>query len=248
MPEHGIFPRKFNVYAQSDVVLARRTAKEMAAVIGFDKTACEEISITVSEMTTNLVKHAGGGTLSISLIEGDNRGIEVETLDRGPGVTDIEIVAADGYSTSGSLGAGLGAVNRLMSELEVSSVGTPNIRTRIVARKWLMEKKSIPEKCPLDIAASSRPRLGTYMNGDAFIIKKWEGNALVGVIDGLGQKWSPDFGQGVKVDSVLLWRSLEPCQSVVIFRPGSVPRSPWRRSEARRQSPNCLPGTMSTPI
>src|SRR5262249_12283549 len=38
----------------------------------------------------------------------------------------------------------------------------------------------------LEFGVASRPRRMGDDNGDAFLIKQWEGNALAGVIDGLG--------------------------------------------------------------
>ena len=41
-------------------------------------------------------------------------------------------------------------------------------------------------QCPLDISAATRPHPGMNVNGDDFVIKKWDHYALAGVIDGLG--------------------------------------------------------------
>jgi serine/threonine-protein kinase RsbT len=89
----------------------------------------------VSELARNLVVHAGGGLLSLRVIENEGRlGFEVVAEDKGPGIADVFLALTEGYSTAKSLGLGLPGVQRIMDELyfdEDRAVGT-----RIVARRW----------------------------------------------------------------------------------------------------------------
>ena len=173
------------VVHDSDVGATRRAARRLADAMGFEPTAAEEIVLAVSELATNLVKHGRGGTLTLSPASVNERtGISIEASDQGPGIANIDLVLADGFSTTGSLGDGLGAVNRLMDEFEVKSA--PRCGTRIVCRKWLRERPCRAGPCPLDIGAASRPHGMETVNGDAFVIKSWGESVLVGVIDGLG--------------------------------------------------------------
>ena len=88
----------------SDVHTARRTSKAMASAIGFDATASEEIALAVSELASNLVKHARGGTLTLTPVTDTGReGMQVESRDCGPGIADVEQALTDGFSTAGSL-------------------------------------------------------------------------------------------------------------------------------------------------
>lgn len=109
------------VFFPSDASEAVRTAKETALTIGFDQKASEEIAIAVSELATNLVKHAKGGTLTLTALTNGRKGIQIVSHDRGPGIADVEKAIVDGFSTTGSLGSGLGAVNRLMHEFDITS-------------------------------------------------------------------------------------------------------------------------------
>src|ERR1700683_860713 len=105
-----------------DCAMAQQTARQIARELGFGEQASEEIVLVVAELASNLVKHAGHGALSLRpLNHGESIGIEVETEDRGPGMRNVEEAFEDGYSTGGGLGYGLGTVNRLMDELEISS-------------------------------------------------------------------------------------------------------------------------------
>jgi len=172
----------------SDVGEARRKARRLAGAVGFDEVVQGEIALVVSEMGTNLVEHAGGGTLTITPITaGDREGLQIESLDRGPGIEDVERAIGDGYSTTGSLGYGLGTINRLTDAFEITSRGSPDRGTHIVCLRWLHETPApVTARCPLDFGAATRPHPAMRLNGDAFVIKRWDESVLVAVIDGLG--------------------------------------------------------------
>src|SRR5713226_5802726 len=100
-----------------DLGTARLAARSMSTAIGFDERSVEEIALVVSELATNLVKHATDGILRLQRTEEAGRpGIQIDSEDQGPGISNVEQAIADNFSTSGSLGCGLGAVNRLMDE------------------------------------------------------------------------------------------------------------------------------------
>jgi anti-sigma regulatory factor (Ser/Thr protein kinase) len=164
---------------------ARREAKALAEIMGFNSTVCEEIALVVIELATNLIKHAYNGKLVLTPVADNVRiGLEIESRDSGPGIADVERALADRFSTSGTRGTGLGAVNRLMDELDITS--RHGAGTRIVCRKWIREHRVKTRSCPLDFGVATRPRQMGQANGDAFVISQWAESALVGVIDGLG--------------------------------------------------------------
>lgn len=126
---------KLEVRSDVDVRRARREAAAIALGLGMDRYAVEAVAISVSEIATNQVRHAGGGTISLSRVEREGRaGVEVEALDQGPGIADVERAMQDGYSTTGSMGSGLPAARRLMDDFEIASA--PGEGTRVLMRKW----------------------------------------------------------------------------------------------------------------
>jgi anti-sigma regulatory factor (Ser/Thr protein kinase) len=178
-------PQTLEILHPSNVGAARRVAKALGESIGFDSTACEEIAIAMNELATNLIKHARGGALTLTpLADGGRIGLEIESRDSGPGIADVDQALADRFSTAGTRGTGLGAVNRLMAELEITSEHGRG--TRIVCRKWVRQHPIGIRPCPLAFGVATRPRQPDADNGDAFVVKQWAESALVGVIDGLG--------------------------------------------------------------
>jgi anti-sigma regulatory factor (Ser/Thr protein kinase) len=159
--------------------------KGVAASLGFPAEQVEQIGLVVTELATNLIKHAAGGRLQFNRVEnGDRTGIEIQSIDRGPGIADIERALTDRYSTAGGLGLGLGTVNRLMDELEIHS--TPGHGVHVVCRRWVRTAHSAIVWDRLDFGVATRSCRQAPENGDTFVFKQWNEFALVGVIDGLG--------------------------------------------------------------
>jgi anti-sigma regulatory factor (Ser/Thr protein kinase) len=177
--------RQHSISQHLDCISAQQSARQLALELGFAATASEEIVLAVAELATNLVRHAGGGLLALRpFSQGERVALEIETEDHGRGMADVEQCLTDGYSTIGSLGCGLGAVNRLMDELDITSA--PGLGTRVLCRRWLRStpKASLPSVW--DVGAATRSLGMSMENGDAFVIKEWEGKLLAGIIDGLG--------------------------------------------------------------
>jgi anti-sigma regulatory factor (Ser/Thr protein kinase)/serine/threonine protein phosphatase PrpC len=171
----------------SDVNEARQRAQAMALAIGFDETASAEVALAVSELGANLLRHTKGGTLTLTpVVDGRRVGMQVISQDRGPGIADVEQALTDGFSTTGGLGYGLGAVNRLMDEFDIVSEPGTSEGTRIACKRWLRGDVRRTMPSPLTFGAASRPHPRMTENGDAFVIKCWGEGALVAVIDGLG--------------------------------------------------------------
>ena len=180
--------KSISVSQAGDVIVAKRTALEMSKEAGFDETSGQEIGLAASELATNLVKHAAGGTILISIgpDERGRGGIRLEAVDQGPGIRDVERAMADGFSTAGSLGCGLGAVNRFMDDFDISSSVVPPRGTRVVAGRWVRTSPTPGFQSPLDVGSAARAHPGLDLNGDALVIKHSETVSLVAIIDGLG--------------------------------------------------------------
>lgn len=170
----------------SDVAEAGRLGRAAALALGFDERRAEELALVARELASNLLRHAAGGTLTLlRVVEGNQVGLQVESRDQGPGIPDPEQAVADGYSTAGGLGYGLGTVNRLMDSLSIVSPA-PEGGTWIVCRRWLRTTAAPAAPCPVDVGAATRPHPAMTVNGDAFAICRAQGGMVLALIDGLG--------------------------------------------------------------
>jgi anti-sigma regulatory factor (Ser/Thr protein kinase) len=193
----AISSRTIEVQHQAHVGLARRFAEELAMLLGFDEIGVGEIAIAVTELATNLVKHGTKkGRIISSHIERSGRvGIEIVSEDSGPGIADVEFAIEDGHSTHETMGSGLGAVNRLMDEFDITSKTADmknndpsEVGTRIVCRKWLPAKimPGASAKERINFAVMSRPVSGEIYTGDAYFLKHYNNTHFIALIDGLG--------------------------------------------------------------
>lgn len=123
--------RRIPVDREVDVERAVRAARSAADRLGFDRIGAEAVALAASELARNLLRYATDGVLTVRELA--DRGLEIESIDAGPGIVDVPLALADRHSTGQGLGDGLGAVRRLMSEFEISTSPTG---TCIKARRW----------------------------------------------------------------------------------------------------------------
>lgn len=107
------------INSPSHVGLARRHARVLAQSLSFTETLTGSIEIAVSEAATNIVIHAGHGTIILRAIGAAT--LEMLAFDKGPGMADVDRCLRDGFSTAGSSGTGLGAITRLSQVFDVYS-------------------------------------------------------------------------------------------------------------------------------
>jgi len=175
-----------SIGSEADIILARGKGERLAQSIGMEKGQAADMAIAISELASNLLKHrVTEGQIVIREIRAEGRrGIEIISADKGPGIADIDQAMTDGYSTAGSLGIGLPAVNRLMDEFEVrSNIGEG---TLVTTRKWVKPELPDMPMPELDLSVFSRPLPGQRYNGDAYFVKRYEDKIIFAVIDGLG--------------------------------------------------------------
>jgi serine/threonine-protein kinase RsbT len=130
--------RRVAIRSRLDADQARREARRLAALLGFNRGDAEAVALAVSELAMNLHRYAVGGEIVVRTVEdGTRRGLEIESQDAGPGIADAELALQDGYTTGGGLGSGLPSARRLMDDFELR---TNPSGTRIVVRKWLITR------------------------------------------------------------------------------------------------------------
>jgi anti-sigma regulatory factor (Ser/Thr protein kinase) len=172
------------VQDQSQVSETRRRATEIAERQGFGDVDAGRVALVATELATNILKHGNGGEILVGPYgEGLDSGVELIALDKGPGISNVAASLADGYSTGGTAGKGLGAVVRQSHFVDIAS--WPGAGTAILARL----KPGKPPEGSTDngrIGAVSVPMLGQEVCGDSwsFLVGPEETTLLVA--DGLG--------------------------------------------------------------
>jgi anti-sigma regulatory factor (Ser/Thr protein kinase) len=172
---------RMHVSQQADVLIASSAADELAASLGFTEQERAEVILVVRELATNIVKHAGEGEVALSVRSGE---MVVEAADRGPGIADVDEAVTDGFSTAGSLGYGLGTVNRLMDDMVITSQRGHG--TTVTARRAHRRDDVDAGPCPFDVGVATAPKTGLDQNGDGFVIVTRGHRLVVAVIDGVG--------------------------------------------------------------
>jgi serine/threonine-protein kinase RsbT len=126
---------RITVGSDADLVLARQRGRELADRMGFSRTDATLIATAISELARNMLTYAGSGEIALrSINENGREGVSVVAVDSGPGIDDVEVAMAEGYSTSGGLGLGLPGARRLMDEFQIRSEFGKG--TQVMVKKW----------------------------------------------------------------------------------------------------------------
>ena len=75
-------PTTVKVTSTSEARVASDAARSLAESLGFAPVACDEIALVAQELASNVVRHAGGGELTVGAFDPDGR-------------TGIQIIAED---------------------------------------------------------------------------------------------------------------------------------------------------------
>ena len=162
---------------------ARRVAVELAVSIGMNETDSGKIAIAVTEMATNLVKHAQHGKILCEPVRRNGTcGLRVLALDKGPGIHNVTAALEDGYSTYGSSGNGLGAVRRLSTVFDLYSA--PKLGTCILAEFWPQMTTEVTTSFSHGVV--SLAMRGETVCGDGWGTRCTADHSFFMVVDGLG--------------------------------------------------------------
>ncbi|MBT2227267.1 ATP-binding protein [Nonomuraea sp. NEAU-A123] len=168
----------------SAVGTVRRMAVDLAEAAGFDAERTGQTAVAVTEAVSNLVKHAVEGVVMVRSQPVNPAVVELVAIDKGPGMRDVARALRDGYSTSGTLGIGMGAMARISSWYDVHSL--PGKGTILVMH---FTAADAPSAAP-HASGLSRPIGEEAVSGDSFAIAATGGAATpettVLLCDGLG--------------------------------------------------------------
>lgn len=163
----------FKVSEHNHVGEIRRFAQDLAKEMKFDEISAGKVSIVVTELATNIVKHAGTG--EVLIIESPET-IHLLAIDKGQGIRNLEASMSDGFSTGGTAGNGLGAIKR----------GADTYDLFTAEGKGTVFYAGFGKDIKNSVAAVCTPYPGEAVAGDNWAMLKTETGVRLILADGLG--------------------------------------------------------------
>ncbi len=174
-----------------------RVATEAAAAqAGLDDDRTASAALVATELATNLLKHADGGqvlldTVRSPLAADSGAGpalVQIVAVDHGPGIRDVPAALRDGFSTTSSLGAGLGTCRRIADDFDLHSIpgrGTVAM-ARVGARKGRSPAPDHGDRFPVRAGGVNIPFAHAEHSGDAWAWIRSGDLLTLMLADGLG--------------------------------------------------------------
>lgn len=181
---------------------ARRLAAAAAQQEGLPMPQVHRVALAATELATNLTKHAGRGVFSVVPAPGQ---LDLLAADKGPGMPRIEASMRDGYSTTGTMGAGLGSIRRAADYFDAYSlVG----RGTVVLARW-RHGTPLPG---VRVGAARLTAPGETSSGDMWVAVSRGASVSVGLSDGLGHGEAAAKASAAAVETVTAHPSLAPAR------------------------------------
>jgi anti-sigma regulatory factor (Ser/Thr protein kinase) len=152
----------------------------LAQALGFDEGQRSNIGIVSTEAANNILLHAKEGELLICPhVSADAAWLDLIALDNGPGIRDVGRAMEDGFSTIGTAGQGMGAIQRISDSSSVfTAVGKG---TASWSRFALGEAPA-----SANVGVVNLPIRGETVSGDSYLVAERPGRTIYMVVDGLG--------------------------------------------------------------
>lgn len=217
-------PRVWDVPVQDPTRVrdVRVAAEEAAALAGLDEQRTAAASLVATELATNLLKHAQAGGVLIDVVDPPApregrpaRTVQIAAIDHGPGIADPDRALRDGYSSTGSLGAGLGTCRRLADDFALHSV--PGRGTVAVARVGTAAGRpghgeDAPGGLGVHAGGVNVPFAGADFSGDAWAWVRSGDRTTLMLADGLGHGSEAARASTAAVEELRHWARLPPAE------------------------------------
>ncbi|MFI5160665.1 MAG: SpoIIE family protein phosphatase [Sphingobacteriales bacterium] len=191
----------YNASDRSYYAIIKKETHSMAVTAGFESKRIAELDIIVAEMTSNLNKYADGGEILLGHVkEPDNEYIEVICIDDGPGIADTRKMAKDGFSSTSTLGHGLGSINRLSDKFDIySQTGWGTI---VLSRIYKKPQIKTRTKAKMEVRPLVLCKPGEKMSGDGFVCLADDKKARLMLADGLGHGPDANLAMNTAVNAL----------------------------------------------
>jgi signal transduction histidine kinase len=112
-----------HIAQETDFLLARQRAKQIARLVHFDVQDQTRIATAVSEIARNAFEHGKGGRVEFFLDTGDAKApaMRIVVADQGGGIPHLDAIWSGTYKSAAGMGIGLIGARRLMDALDVET-------------------------------------------------------------------------------------------------------------------------------
>jgi anti-sigma regulatory factor (Ser/Thr protein kinase) len=175
----------YEIEDRSFVAFVKREIRQKAVQAGFNPSRVGTIDIIVSELTSNIIKHAERGELLYKFSNENNwKLFEIVCIDGGSGIKDIAHSMKDGVSTTKTLGNGLGALERLSDLFQVYSI----VKWGTICYCKIYAEPYVPPADPplIKFRALNVSMPGQKVSGDGFDVEFNTDHTRIFMGDGLG--------------------------------------------------------------
>jgi anti-sigma regulatory factor (Ser/Thr protein kinase) len=166
---------RFSVEAAADVAAVRRMVSDLVDDLSPDQDRHGRAELVVTELATNLVRHAGGGWMLVRPLRPSS--IELIAVDGGGGIDDLAGVLAGQVPDPKGLGCGLRSVRRSSARFDVWT--RPGGGTVVLSVLDLGEPSGPPVCAGVSVGIAEPC-------GDGWAYSVEDGVLTVAVVDGLG--------------------------------------------------------------
>ncbi len=208
----------FTVTDRSELNTLKKLVKALGLEAGLSEHQLGKVDIIIAEITTNCFKHVTGHCeiLFRKIKQDQHTGIEVISIDHGPGMQDALHMLQDGISTKDTLGLGMGAIKRQSDQFNVYS--RKGWGTLLLSRIFSEVAQPIANKqATSDFSTLIVPYPGETACGDGIFYKVSDKKHIFLVTDGLGhgpqaqaasQQAGDVFYQSASTDPVQLMKEI----------------------------------------
>jgi serine/threonine-protein kinase RsbT len=128
-------PETVPINGDDDVVRVRQLVRTYAQRMKLSLVDQTKLVTAASELARNTLIYGGGGFALVEEVnDGLRAGVRASFHDEGPGIPDLTLALADGWSSGRGLGLGLSGARRLVDQFELDTeVGRG---TTVTVVKW----------------------------------------------------------------------------------------------------------------
>lgn len=120
--------QRFTIGSDGDVLVVQRATQALTKGF-FSITDCVRLATAVSELARNIYMYAKQGFITLRLVdEPAHWRFEVEAIDNGPGITNLEVILSGSYKSRTGLGRGIIGTRALLDDMKVESAAGKGTR------------------------------------------------------------------------------------------------------------------------